>query len=88
MRTIFILVAGLLMAGCGAHPNWLLDTVQTGDGEPGEARITMETVWGRTEWVLENGVLYVGENGNVVREIWGAKEGKLVEPVAEEGGVE
>jgi hypothetical protein len=77
------LILTLALLGCSSnHPVWYLDTVATEGGEPGKARALIETIYGRTEWTIENGVLYVGDDSSVPRAIWGANDAQS--PVAEE----
>ncbi len=70
----------MVNVGCTTHPVWYLDTVATEGGEPGTAQVTVDTVWGRTDWQLTNGVLYVGSDGKVVKYVWGGDNGEEPTP--------
>lgn len=83
MKKLATLTLTLALLGCSNHQHWYLDTVATDGGEAGNARAVVETMYGRTEWFIENGVLYVGDDPSVPRAIWGANDAQS--PVAEEG---
>lgn len=77
MKGLIPLVLSLSLLGCNKHhQNWYLDTVATDGGQPGEARALVETMYGRTEWTIENGVLYVGDDSGVPKAIWGNNDAK------------
>jgi hypothetical protein len=81
---IVLWVIVVLCAGCAPRAAWYLDVVATDGGEPGEASVTIDTVWGRTDWSMSNGILYVGDDSEVVRHVWGSGERAVEAPEVDE----
>ena len=94
MRNLIPLILALCLTACSnGTRSWYFDTVATDDRPAGRARLVVETVWGRTEANLDDGILYVGPDAEFIKAIWGADDAKEDEhpetdPGLGEGGPE
>jgi hypothetical protein len=82
MKTRIVLIAAfsLIFSGC-TKSYFYVDTVQTGDGDPGTASLTITSPTVTTNVTVRNGILMSGPS---IPDLYGAKENGQEAEAAEE----